>query len=259
MIHFKKKEKTRLDFGQMMDYFLEKDWCNGYFMNDEAAIKCIEIINNFCDVNNIANDKQSLESLLQQDLFFRSSDCDQLLKIFVENCFHFPFYTIECYNEDKQCFSNYFFDEVFEDSRLPFYYILHKDDQIGEGASYLLVNKKTGRLHTFEMNSIIPSDNLHILYGRFDLPNLDRNSYYKIVFDLMEKGVEINEKSFVAVEINNLISIPEELSRWTDLSFFTITPNTTNIDCAIIPVEQSEDIELREKLLKLRNEFFLPF
>jgi hypothetical protein len=75
----------------------------------------------------------------------------------------------------------------------------------------------------------------------------------------MENGVEINEKSFVAVEIINLIDIPEELSKWTDLSFFTIAPNSTNIDCTIIPVEQSDDIEFREKLLELRNDFFLPF
>ena len=259
MIHFKKKEKTRADFGQMMDYFLEKDWLHGYFINKEIVTHCGNIIKGFCDANNIAKEKSFLRLLLNQESFLQSKDCDLLLKSVAENCYHLPFYTIECYNDDVLCFSNYYFDEIYEDAKLPYYYILYRNDYFGEGRSCFLINKNTGKLHSFEMNSIIPSENLNILFGQFNFSNLDRERHYKIIFDLMENGVEINEKSFVAVEIINLIDIPEELSKWTDLSFFTIAPNSTNIDCTIIPVEQSDDIEFREKLLELRNNFFLPF
>jgi hypothetical protein len=255
---FKKIEKTRKDYGILFTYLLEKHFFRGYFNSESNFENCINSVNDYnLEFNN--GNLIPLEELLLNDHFLNTDNYNVLIRNLVEGLSYIPMHNLTWEIDNQLIGDNFFFDNIFEHTDLPHYYILHNDTP---ASTFRLINKVTGKLFPYRMFEVLPSKLLNIINGRFDEEDFDEYVHYSLEFEIEESSENfINNNKTV---IKDLIKIPKsEYAYCINIDIMSsIYPEGTNIHFEKVPLEYHKDIEFRDNLMAMinsKNENELPF
>jgi hypothetical protein len=255
---FKKIDNTRKDYGFLFDYLLEKHFFKGYFNNESNFENCINCINDYnLEFNN--GNLIPLEVLFLNDHFLNTDNYNVLIRNLVEGLSCIPMHNLTWEIDNELIGDNFLYDNIFQHSDLPHYYIMHNNSHF---ASFVLINKITGKYFPYKMFEVLPSKLSNIINGKFDQEDFDKYVHYSLEFEIEESGEKvINNKKTV---INDLIKIPEsEYAYCINIDIMSsIYPEGTNIHFEKVPLENHKDIEFRNNLMALmnnKNEDELPF
>jgi hypothetical protein len=255
---FIKTEKTRKDYGILFSYLLEKHFFRGYFNNESNFENCINSVNDYnLEFNN--GNLIPLEELLLNDHFLNTDNYNVLIRNLVEGLSYIPMHNLTWEIDNQLIGDNFLYDNIFQHSELPYYYIMHKNSHF---SSFVLINKITGKYFPYKMFEVLPSKLSNIINGKFDQEDFDEYVYYSLEFEIDESGENvINNKKTI---IKDLIKIPEsEYANCINIDIMSsIIPEGTNIHFEKVPLVNHKDIEFRDNLLALmnnKNENELPF
>ena len=255
---FIKTEKTRKDYGILFTYLLEKHFFRGYFNNESNFENCINSVNDYnLEFNN--GNLIPLEELLLNDHFLNTDNYNVLIRNLVEGLSYIPMHNLTWEIDNQLIGDNFLYDNIFQHSELPYYYIMHKNSHF---SSFVLINKITGKYFPYKMFEVLPSKLSNIINGKFDQEDFDEYVYYSLEFEIDESGENvINNKKTI---IKDLIKIPEsEYANCINIDIMSsIIPEGTNIHFEKVPLVNHKDIEFRDNLLALmnnKNENELPF
>jgi hypothetical protein len=111
------------------------------------------------------------------------------------------------------------------------------------------------------MFEVLPSKFPNIINGRFDNENFEEYENYTLEFEIGDTGKIIYKNK---IAIKDLISIPiSEYAHCINIDIWSsINPEGTNIPYEHVPIENSKDIDFRDKLIALmikKNIEDLPF
>ena len=115
----------------------------------------------------------NIEEILTNELALNNTNLSNLIITCIKNFpLEFRTHKIEWWDGNTCLGSESYYTDIYEDERLPYYYILHID----LFQSYKLLHKETGKLLNFTFHDLCPSDDNSILNGRYmsgDLSNYD--------------------------------------------------------------------------------------
>ena len=256
-----KKENTRKYFGFLFEHFLEKNVLNNYFSDLAYYSKCINIIEEYCKDHYGINWKP-LEELFEDLHFTDSIQFTELIENLVNGLHYIPMNNLSWEKDDEYVDGNFLLDYVFEHPDLPYYYILHNN----QNQSFLLVNKNSGNNLPFILYSVLPSFEMNVISGRFEeFMNFDSDEYYRVKFDISNPQ---NSNLYDIVRVSDLIQIPKELKSSIDTVIYSsIQPSGSNVPLSLIPLVDPNDIIIRNLILdqinkknqKLISDDGLPF
>ena len=241
-----KKENTRKDFGFLFEYFLEKNVLNNYFSDEACYSKCMNIVEEYCK-EHYGISWKPLEELFEDSCFTNSIKCKELIEYLVNGLSYIPMNNLSWKNSNGVENVNFLLDHIFEHPDLPYYYILHNN----QDSTYILIDKETGDYLPFKLKAILPSLEPNIINGQFDELNLDSADFFRISFDTSQpKDVSLYNIN----KVKDLINIPEEYKSSIEISIYSsIQPVESNVPITIIPLVDSLDIFFKNIILDQMN------
>lgn len=265
MLQFIKTENTRRNFGQLFDYFIEKDWARNYFRNSDDVEKCLQLTRAFSREfeRNVGQGDESLADLFYVPEFVDSQFCTDLLEILIKGLLLLPTYNLKWEKNGTKIGDNFLFTEVYESDKLQHYYILNSATY---DLPYLLVNKETGSVLNMYIADIFPSKEINKIYGQFYTMENIEHGYYQLVFPLNDVGNEILNLEYKPTPLDFLITIPKELEETAYIGYSSpIHPQGTNVNHTIEELSDEEDVLFRNRIISLLeqdaevNDIDLPF
>lgn len=255
MLEFKRYQNSRHDFGLLFDHYIEKSWSRGYLRSEDAVERCLAITREFAKSENRAITWDAdLKDLFYDSSFINSTYFEDLISLLVDESIVIPTYHIEWFQDDSKVGDNFIWTEIYETDKLPHYYILNCNEPVWP---VLLVNRNTGTQLNLLISEILPSENLHMLNGKFLENGLHSDVYYQLEFDINTSKNEIIGNSYKAVHLESIIKIPAEIADSTNVLFISsINPNQTNIEHHEVKLTDQNDIEFREMIMaKISNRY----
>ena len=175
-----------------------------------------------------------LEEIFKNDLALNNLNLSNLIITCINNFpSKFSTHKIEWWIESTCLGSESVYTDIFEDARLPYYYILH----IEPFQSYKLLNKETGRLLDFTFHDLCPSADNSILNGRHMNGVLANYDFCSILIDYSNDNIEGSAK----VVTNETKEIFQNL----------ILPTSTNVPYFYIPCKNNIDFQFSHNIKNL--------
>jgi hypothetical protein len=231
-IIFKKYEKSRQDYGKMLDQIMsEWAWDSEDPMYETAFNYYRALKNDICP-----NRKEDvdIEEILTNELALNNINLSNLIITCLNNFpFKFRTYKIEWWKDDNCLGSESEYTDIYEDARLPYYYILHID----LFQSYKLLHKETGKLLNFTFHDLCPSDDNTILNGRHMHGDLSNYDFCSTLIDWSNDDIEGAAK----VVANKNKEIFQNL----------ILPTSTNVPYFYKPCANNIDFQFSHNIMNL--------
>ncbi|MFM7683571.1 MAG: hypothetical protein ACKO7P_12640 [Bacteroidota bacterium] len=229
-LSFRKYEKSISEYATMIDNMLE-DWAweaespmyqKALFYKNRLSEKLYPERATTC----------TIKELISHELAWVGVDLPNLLTLLIkEYPFHFSPFILEWYLKDSKIGETDVRTCVYEDPRMPFYYILHVD----LFQDYMLLHKGTGRLLDLRWHDICPSPTPSIINGRLLTKQFADFDFCSLKIDDHTFGIE------PSVSIINI----EEVKLYDQL----IIPTDTNVDYIYIPCKREDDFYFNQKIV----------
>ena len=231
-ISFKKYEKTIKEYAEMIEELLD-EWA---WDSDDALYKKALMALTYLK-KELYPDKLeyiSIEEILaNKDANTKNQLDDFLASLLIRYPIQFCTHRIEWYQNENLLGSNSRYTEVFEDPRLPHYYIFHVD----LFQDFKLIHKSTGTLIGFRWHDLCPSSEENIINGRHLNGKLADYDFCSTYIDITNTDLETQAKAI----INKDKSIYEEL----------IIPTGTNVEYHYSPCKNKTDFEFNQKIISM--------
>ena len=259
MITFSKKQNTRVDFGNLFDFFIHNFWTKKYFISQDVVVNHTEMVNQFAQINNQSEKVVSCAELFENPNFINSNFCDPILENLVNGSYFTPLETLFWKNNENTNHSNSLFNEVYFTEDLPHYYIIHNYSyNVHPLKEFSLIDKVSGEILPLGILELGPSKEKNVFYGQFIDLRINENEWWKV-----EIGMEGRVKY---TNLREIISIPEEFSEFCHIGFYSsIFPEGTNVNFALEELSMNDDIAIRNKIItilkkkKEETKLILPF
>ena len=231
-LNFKLYEKTISEYGQMIDQLLN-DWAwesdNPVYQNTIANLKELKT-----EVYPDRSGRIEIEVLLANNDAQYHNKLNDILKALIIR-FHYKFssHRIEWYKNEDFLGSESYYTNIYEDTRLPNYYILHDD----LSQDYKLIYKSNGKLINFRWHDLCPSYEKYVINGRHFGGRLADFDFCSTKIDLSKADFELH----ATATISNDKSIYENL----------ILPFGTNVDYQYIPCKNDLDFFFSRKIISM--------
>jgi hypothetical protein len=160
MIEIRKVENDRAFMGMLLDHYLDKSL--RYFNDLDDAFRIHDEVVDYLKCKDLPEHPfPGFEQLLKDEEFLHSDHADRILKRFVRNVDALQIDRLEYWKDEHFIDYNFRYINIWEDDRLPHYYILHDEPY----QSYLLLDRESGRLLPYRFHLICPSDDRNIIIG----------------------------------------------------------------------------------------------
>jgi len=231
-IIFKKYQKTIQDYGTMLDQIMSKWAWDSEDSMYETAFSYYRALKN--DIYPNKKEDIDIEEILTNELALNNTSLSNLIITCIKNFpLEFRTHKIEWWDGNTCLGSESYYTDIYEDERLPYYYILHID----LFQSYKLLHKETGKLLNFTFHDLCPSDDNSILNGRHMSGDLSNYDFCSTLVDWSNDDIE----GTVKVLANKNKEIFQNL----------ILPTSTNVPYSYIPCTNNIDFQFSHNVMNL--------
>jgi hypothetical protein len=232
----KKQEKTITDFAIEIDDILDSCLRETSNQTNKQIISIFNIIEK--EITSQSNLILTTEEILKIALESQSQELNKLLDLLAQN---FPLqlssHKIKWFKSKTQVGEIASYNHVFEDDRIPHYYILHLDFI----QNYQLLHKKKGIILPLYWHDVCPSNNESIVHGRVNQGMYENFDFCSLHFDYTKP---VTDYSAQLIENKNL-SVYDEI----------IFPKKTNVEHFYIPCQKNVDQLLLEKIIEKTDKY----
>lgn len=237
-IIFKKYEKSIQDYGKLLDYIMcEWAWESEDPLYD-TAFNFYRALKN--DIYPNRKEDVDIEEILTNAQALNNVNLSNLIITCIKNFpLEFSTYKIEWWKDNTCLGIETEYTDIYEDARLPHYYILHVDPF----QRYKLLHKETGKLLNFTFHDLCPSAVNTIINGRHMCGALANYDFCSTYVDWSSEDVEGTAK----VVPNQKQEIFQDL----------ILPTSTNVSYFYIPCSNNMDFQFSQGILNKVKDNYL--
>lgn len=237
-IFFKKYEKSIQDYGKLLDHIMNEWAWESEDPLYETAFSLYRALKK--DIYPNRKEDVDIEEILTNAQALTNIHLSNLIITCIKNFpLEFRTHKIEWWKDNTCLGSESEYTDIFEDARLPHYYILHID----LFQRYKLLHKETGKLLNFTFHDLCPSADNSVINGRHMNGALANYDFCSTHIDWSNEDVEDTAKAVV----NQKLEIFQDL----------IIPTSTNVSYFYIPCINNIDFQFNQNILnKVKGNYF---